>query len=110
MLHINRSLESPEDHKKDGKERKNTEQSQDSDEKLGKNYSTRMISQKNGEDQEAGLTKQISLKEVVTSDLMYKFPPDFELARIHGDARRVKNLDQCEYEKSKLTDSKYFCP
>ena len=52
----------------------------------------------------------VSLTEIVKTDLMYKFPPNFDLAKIHGNAQRVKNLDQCEYEATKLEDLKYFCP
>ena len=38
--------------------------------------------------------KSHDTKELIEGDLLDKFPADFELARIHSDAQRVKNLDQ----------------
>jgi len=52
----------------------------------------------------------VTVQEMIEKDLLDKIPPDFTLARIHGDAQRVKNIDTCEYEHSKLNNIELFCP
>lgn len=56
------------------------------------------------------LGRQVTTKEVFAGDVLDKCPPDFRLAKIHENAQKVKNLDQADYEHSKLDDLKYFWP
>lgn len=56
------------------------------------------------------LGRQVTTKQVFEGDMLDKCPPDFNLARIHENAQKVKNLDQANYKHSKLDDIKYFWP
>ena len=56
------------------------------------------------------IERAVTAKDLIEGNMLDKFPPNLKLAKIHGNANLVKNLDQWIIEHSKIEDSKYFCP
>ncbi len=76
--------------------------------KVDSNYPTHHKDE-NGSEKDSVMSSSESLnrEEIETNDLE-KIPPDFEDARLHGNASKVKNLDENGKDQSKLKDKKYF--
>ena len=60
--------------------------------------------------EEEFIERTVTAKDVIEGNMLDKIPPNFELAKVHGNAKLVKNLDQCTIEHSKVEDIKYFWP
>jgi hypothetical protein len=77
-------------------------------EKSDDNESDRLNNQNRRGNPDNIFKRTMTTLEIIRGDTLDKCPPNFELCKIHENAQKVKNLDQANYEISKLDDNKYF--
>ncbi|CAI2384085.1 unnamed protein product [Moneuplotes crassus] len=56
-----------------------------------------------------GPSDTLSIASAIEEEDLEKIPPNFEDARIHQNAQRVKNLDSNKDNKGKIQDKRYYC-